>query len=63
MIVGGLKSSTSRRRYRKDNRVIQIIHTKHRNPCVGQSSPSRSLGLITGSTSQILGRTHSSSIP
>jgi hypothetical protein len=28
MIVGGLKSSTSRRRYRKDNRKVKLIHTK-----------------------------------
>jgi hypothetical protein len=28
MIVGGLKSSSSRRRYRKENREVQLIHTK-----------------------------------
>jgi hypothetical protein len=28
MIVGSLKSSTSRRRYRKDNREVKLIHTK-----------------------------------
>jgi hypothetical protein len=32
----------------------------HRNPCVGQSSLSRSLGPITGFTSQMSGRTCSS---
>jgi hypothetical protein len=28
MIVGGLKSSTSRRRYRKDSREFKLMHTK-----------------------------------
>jgi hypothetical protein len=28
MIVGGLKSSTSMRRYHKDNREVKLIHTK-----------------------------------
>jgi hypothetical protein len=28
MIVGGLKSSTSRRRYLKDSREVKLIHTK-----------------------------------
>jgi hypothetical protein len=28
MIVGGLKSSVSRRQYRKDKREIHLIHTK-----------------------------------
>jgi hypothetical protein len=28
MIVGGLKTSTSKRRYHKDKREIQLIHTK-----------------------------------
>jgi hypothetical protein len=28
MIVGGLKSSTSRRRHRKDRREVKLIHTK-----------------------------------
>jgi hypothetical protein len=28
MIVGGLKSSTSMRRYRKDSREVELIHTK-----------------------------------
>jgi hypothetical protein len=32
MIVGGLKSSLRRRRYRKDNREIQLIHTKLSQP-------------------------------
>jgi hypothetical protein len=32
MIVGGLKSSTSRRRYRKDSREVQLIHTKPSQP-------------------------------
>jgi hypothetical protein len=32
MIVGGLKSSTSMRRYHKDNREIQLIHTKPSQP-------------------------------
>jgi hypothetical protein len=28
MILGSLKSSSSRRRYHKDNREVQLIHTK-----------------------------------
>jgi hypothetical protein len=32
MIVGGLKSSTSRRRYRKDCREVKLIHTKPSQP-------------------------------
>jgi hypothetical protein len=28
MVVGGLKSSTSRRRYRKDSHEVHLIHTK-----------------------------------
>jgi hypothetical protein len=32
MIIGGQKSSTSRRRYRKDNYDIQLIHTKALQP-------------------------------
>jgi hypothetical protein len=32
MIVGGLKSSSSRRRYRKDNREVKLIHTKPSQP-------------------------------
>jgi hypothetical protein len=32
MIVGGLKTSSSRRRYRKDNCEIQLIHTKPSQP-------------------------------
>jgi hypothetical protein len=32
MIIGGLKSSSSRRRYRKDNREVQLIHTKPSQP-------------------------------
>jgi hypothetical protein len=32
MIIGGLKSSTSRRRYRKDNCEIELIHTKTSQP-------------------------------
>jgi hypothetical protein len=32
MIVGGLKSSTRRRRYRKDNREVKLIHTKPLQP-------------------------------
>jgi hypothetical protein len=38
MIVGGLKTSVSKRRYRKDNREIKLIHTKPSQPCVGRSS-------------------------
>jgi hypothetical protein len=32
MIGGSLKSSSSRRRYRKDNREVQLIHTKPSQP-------------------------------
>jgi hypothetical protein len=32
MIVGGLKSSTSRRRYHKDSREVKLIHTKPSQP-------------------------------
>jgi hypothetical protein len=32
MIVGGLKSASSRRRYRKDKREVQHIHTKPSQP-------------------------------
>jgi hypothetical protein len=32
MIVGGLKSSTIRRRYRKDSREVKLIHTKPSQP-------------------------------
>jgi hypothetical protein len=32
MIVGILKSSSSRRRYCKDNREVQLIHTKPSQP-------------------------------
>jgi hypothetical protein len=31
-IIGGLKSSTSRRRYRKDSREVKLIHTKPSQP-------------------------------
>jgi hypothetical protein len=45
MIVGGIKSNMSRSRYRSSS------PPSHRSPCVGQNSPSRSPGLITGSIS------------
>jgi hypothetical protein len=32
MIVGGLKSSVSKRQYRKDKREIHLIHTKPSQP-------------------------------
>jgi hypothetical protein len=32
MIIGGLKSSTSRRQYRKDSREVKLIHTKPSQP-------------------------------
>jgi hypothetical protein len=32
MIVGGLKSSTSRRRYGNDSREVKLIHTKPSQP-------------------------------
>jgi hypothetical protein len=39
MIVGGLKSSSSRRRYRKDNREVQLIHTKPLQPLRWSEQP------------------------
>jgi hypothetical protein len=39
MIVGGLKSSTSRRRYRKDSREIKLIHTKPSQPLRWSEQP------------------------
>jgi hypothetical protein len=39
MIVGGLKSSTSRRRYRKDNREVQLMHTKPSQPLCWLEQP------------------------
>jgi hypothetical protein len=39
MIVGGLKSSTSKRRYRKDNRDIQLIHTEPSQPMCCSEQP------------------------
>jgi hypothetical protein len=39
MIVGGLKSSTSRRRYRKDNREVKLIHTKPSQPLRWSEQP------------------------
>jgi hypothetical protein len=39
MIVGGLKSSSSRRRYRKDNREVQLIHTKPSQPLCWSEQP------------------------
>jgi hypothetical protein len=39
MIVGGLKSSTSRRRYRKDSREVQLIHTKPSQPLRWSEQP------------------------
>jgi hypothetical protein len=39
MIVGTLKSSSSRRRYRKDNREVQLIHTKPSQPLRWSEQP------------------------
>jgi hypothetical protein len=39
MIVGGLKSSTSRRRYRKDSREVKLIHTKPSQPLRWSEQP------------------------
>jgi hypothetical protein len=39
MIVGGLKSSSSRRRYRKDNHEVQLIHTKPSQPLRWSEQP------------------------
>jgi hypothetical protein len=39
MIVGGLKSSSSRRRYRKDSREVQLIHNKPSQPLRWSEQP------------------------
>jgi hypothetical protein len=39
MIVGGLKSSTSIRRYRKDSREVKLIHTKPSQPLRWSEQP------------------------
>jgi hypothetical protein len=39
MIFGGLKSSSSRRRYHKDNRKVQLIHTKPSQPLRWSKQP------------------------
>jgi hypothetical protein len=39
MIVGDLKSSTRRRRYRKDSREVQLIHTKPLQPLRWSEQP------------------------
>jgi hypothetical protein len=39
MIVGSLKSSTSRRRYRKDSREVKLIHTKPSQPISWSEQP------------------------
>jgi hypothetical protein len=39
MIVGDLKSSSSRRRYRKDNCEVQLIHTKPSQPLRWSEQP------------------------
>jgi hypothetical protein len=39
MIVGALKSSTSRRRYRKDSREVKLIHTKPSQPLRWSEQP------------------------
>jgi hypothetical protein len=39
MIVGGLKSSLSRRRYHKDNHEVQLVHTKPSQPLRWSEQP------------------------
>jgi hypothetical protein len=39
MIVGGLKSSTSKRRYRKDSREVKLNHTKPSQPLRWSEQP------------------------
>jgi hypothetical protein len=39
MIVGGLKSRTSKRRYQKDSREVQLIHTKPSQPLRWSEQP------------------------
>jgi hypothetical protein len=39
MIVGGLKSSTSRRRYHNDNHEVKLIHTKPSQPLHWSEQP------------------------
>jgi hypothetical protein len=58
MIVGGLKSSTSRTTARSSSST-----PNHHSPCVGRSSPLPSPELITGSTSRTSVHTRWSSSP
>jgi hypothetical protein len=39
MIVGSLKSSTNRRRYRKDSLEVKLIHTKLSQPLRWSEQP------------------------
>jgi hypothetical protein len=39
MIVGGLKSSTSRRKYQRDSREVKLIHTKPSQPLCWSEQP------------------------
>jgi hypothetical protein len=39
MIIGGLKSSSSRRRYHKENCEVQLIHTKPSQPLRWSEQP------------------------
>jgi hypothetical protein len=39
MTFGGLKSSISRRRYRKDSREVKLIHTKPSQPLRWSEQP------------------------
>jgi hypothetical protein len=39
MIIGGLKSSTSRRRYQKDSREVKLIYTKPSQPLCWSEQP------------------------
>jgi hypothetical protein len=57
MIVDGLKSSTSKRRYRKDSASSSSSTPSHHSRCVGRSSPLPFPELITGSTSRTPGHT------
>jgi hypothetical protein len=63
MIVSGLKSSSSWRRYHKTTARLSSSTPSHHSLCVGRSSPSPSPGLITGFISQTLARTRWSSSP
>jgi hypothetical protein len=54
MIVGDLKSSTSKRRYHKDSREVKLIHTKPLQPLCWSEQPI-TLSLESSTSSRIEG--------